>query len=525
VKSKQILKYCRKTIQLIALPAIFFTSCASSIEAKPSFSQDVEQYIEEAMAAWRVPGVAIAVITPDADVIMNGYGVARYGALSMVDADTVFAIGSNGKSFTAVMLGALQDEGVLDLSKPIIDYLPSFRLRDNDANMRLTFEDALGHVSGLPEQSALGAWYLLGAEERDLLKVLSQVKPAAPLRERFAYNNAMFTVAAMAAQSATGKSYHALVSEHVLRPLNMRRSGTTLDVTRGRNKASPHVYVKGTPTPVPYHPVRGAAAAGSMNSTARDMSRYVQMMMQGGSLGDIEVLSSETSSQIQRLQHIFAEGEMTSIKQLLGALEVPGRVKGLGYGLGLAHLIYNGSEYYSHGGSIDGMTSWMMWSAEDQVGIVVLTNTGNMVFPALLSFAIVNTYIGLPLDDALGRMEPALEQIIARPSLPAIGVAVHASISNAALVGDYSNVNGSFRVREEGDDLKIVLGVTGYEGALKHYNGRFYLVEWDNAALAPLLLEAEISPTGIVAGLRETATNDQLLFLADQLFRRSEPEN
>ncbi len=521
--------YMTRVLRKLACGASLAIACsvayAATAQAEPISSEERDQYIEDAMATWRVPGVAVAIVTPDSEVLLNGYGVTRQGSNTPVDEDTVFAIGSNGKSFTAVMLGALRDEGVIDFNDPIIDHLPGFRLRDHDAMSRLTFADALGHVSGLPEQATLGAWYLLGAEEDELIRLLGSIEPAAPFRERFAYNNAMFAVAGAAGGAATGKSYHTLINDYVLRPLKMRRSSTTLDITKGRNTASPHAYVDGEPTPVPYHPVRGASAAGSMNSTARDMSRYVQMMMNGGSLDETVIMSPETSSEIQKFRHAFVDGEMENIKQLLGALEDPGRVKALGYGLGIAHLVYNGSTYYLHGGGIDGMTSWMMWSPEDEIGIVVLTNAGNLVFPALLSFAIANTYIGLPLDDALGRMAPARDQIIAQAQPPVAETALPALVSNEALAGEYANVNGSFTLSNTKDGLTITLGKTGYKGALTHVNGAHYWVDWKNPALPPLAFVVETAPSGKISGLRETPTHGQILFSADRFFGKAESDN
>ncbi|MCA8895141.1 MAG: hypothetical protein KDA48_07775, partial [Amphiplicatus sp.] len=122
---------------------------------------------------------------------------------------------------------------------------------------------------------------------------------------------------------------------------------------------------------------------------------------------------------------------------------------------GIGKMVYDGADYSLHGGGIDGMTSWMVWSAEDDIGFIALTNSGNIAFPALLMFKALNPFIGLPDDDALTRMEPAIDAIIADAPTPQPDEVLPAIVGPEALVGRYSNINGAFNVRTVGDQTII----------------------------------------------------------------------
>ena len=514
----------RKTlVQLLAgLPLLLGLAapeaCAGEPVAQeaPNFAA-FDAYVEQAMRTWRVPGMAIAIVRRDRVLHLRGYGVREEGKGGAVDADTVFAIGSNGKSFTSVTLGALEDSGAIDLRSPIVNTLPRFRMQDAYANDNVTFEDALGHRSGLATQSGLAAWYMFGANADELVASVAHMPPARTFRAGFAYNNTMFAVAAAAASATTGLSYEELVRTKVLQPLRMTRSSSTLDITARGNVATPHAYVAGVPTPVPYHPVLGASAAGSINSTARDMARYVRMMMNGGALDGAQILRPETTARLQQLRHVFVDDEMMDIRQLVGALEDPGRVTNLGYGLGLASMTYDGAIYTLHGGAIDGMTSWMAWSPEDDIGFVALTNAGNIAVPAAMMFKAVRPLIGLPDADILARVEPLRKALTAGPSLPQVSERLPAIAPASALVGAYANRLGAFHVTE---GARVRLDRTGYEGALTHLSGGRYAVMWDNPALPVWAFDIELAADGSIGGLRGIGFDSTPWFAIDPVFTR-----
>ena len=95
-----------------------------------------DEWIEAAMADWKVPGLAIAVVKDDEVVYAKGFGLRDVENELPVDADTLFAIGSATKAFTATLVAMSVSDGTLDWDTPVVDYLPRFRLWD---------EVAMGH--------------------------------------------------------------------------------------------------------------------------------------------------------------------------------------------------------------------------------------------------------------------------------------------------------------------------------------------------------------------------------------------
>lgn len=511
---------------LVGIASLLVGGCVSEgvdrIDPAPvdRFSE-LDGYIRTTMRDWRVPGVAVAIVSSDGVAYAKGFGTLDVATHDPVTPETIFAVGSNGKSLTATMLGALEDEGALHLSDRIVTILPEFRMADPEHTDFVTLEDAMSHLSGLPAQSGLGAWYLQGADQKSLVESIGRVTPAAPLRTRFAYNNSMFAAAAEAAEFATGQSYHELMRTRIFAPLGMNRSSTSLDEFPDGNLAKPHAYIGGQPTRIAFHPVRGASAAGSVNASLLDMTRFVRMMLNNGTLDGTTVVSEKTARRIQSMRHELAEDEMPEIVQILKSVDHPEEVGRLGYGLGLATVQYFGATYSLHGGAIDGMTSWMMWSADADVGVVVLTNSGNIAYPAWASFAALNAAAGLPRDTTLERLAMLRDPLTADQPRPEPAMGVAALLPVADLAGTYENPLGGFSITNGKDGNAVLTFLkTGYGADVIALGGKDYWVDMANPALPDFGLTLTSDPNSDLLVLEETPSEYPALFASYPAFVR-----
>jgi CubicO group peptidase (beta-lactamase class C family) len=104
---------------------------------------DLDALVAEAMAEWKIPGLAIAVVRNDETPLLKAYGYRDVEAGLPVTMDTHFTICSITKSFTSTGLALLVEEGRLDWTKPVRDYVPEFRLQDAVATDRITVRDLL----------------------------------------------------------------------------------------------------------------------------------------------------------------------------------------------------------------------------------------------------------------------------------------------------------------------------------------------------------------------------------------------
>jgi CubicO group peptidase (beta-lactamase class C family) len=112
--------------------------------------QSIDEFVTGQLAAWEVPGCAVAAVRDGDVVLAAGWGHRDQAAETPVTKDTLFAIGSVTKAFTVAAVGALVDDGLLEWERPLQDYLPGLRLHDPVVTGRVTITDLLAHRSGLP---------------------------------------------------------------------------------------------------------------------------------------------------------------------------------------------------------------------------------------------------------------------------------------------------------------------------------------------------------------------------------------
>jgi len=149
----------------------------------------LEKFVEEQLHVWKVPGIAVAVVKDDTVITMEGFG--RRNDTDPVTPQTLFAIGSSTKAFTATSLGALVDEELLEWDTPVREYLPGFRMYDPVATERLTVRDMLSHRSGLPRHD--WCWYdEQGFTRADIVARLRHLQPNKDLRQVWQYNNLLY---------------------------------------------------------------------------------------------------------------------------------------------------------------------------------------------------------------------------------------------------------------------------------------------------------------------------------------------
>ena len=162
------------------------------------------------------PGLALAITDCDGLLATRTYGYADLGTLTPVDDETLFESGSIGKSFTAVCLLQLAEEGVIDLHAPVTAYLPWFAVRSRHAPITIHHllypyrGDHRGHR--FPARCPLRG---LGAARDRCWR-----SPGSALR----YSNVGYKALGLLLEAVTGKSYAEIVQERILDPLGMTRT-------------------------------------------------------------------------------------------------------------------------------------------------------------------------------------------------------------------------------------------------------------------------------------------------------------
>src|SRR5215813_13413288 len=154
---------------------------------------ELDRLAVAAMSDWQVPGAAIAVVQDDKVALVKAYGQRDVAANLPVTNSTQFLICSITKSFTATAIALLHNDGQLDWTKPVREYIPEFRLFDPVATERVTVRDLLCHQSGLPRHD----WVHAPGDRSpaDLLGVMRYLEPSRDIRTAWQYNNLCYNVA------------------------------------------------------------------------------------------------------------------------------------------------------------------------------------------------------------------------------------------------------------------------------------------------------------------------------------------
>lgn len=232
-----------------------------------------------ALTSWNAPGASMAIVTGGKVVYAKGFGKRDVKNDLPVTTDTLFATGSCTKAFTTFVLGQLVDEGKVDWDKPVARYLPGFRLYDTVASQELTPRDLVTHRSGLPRHDLV--WYNNQTLTRkDLVERLQYLPPSAELRERWQYNNLMYLTAGYLIEQLTGKRWEDAVLERVFTPVGMTHSNfADLDSQKVSDFAKPYRDDHDKLLEIPFREVGNMGPAGSINSTASDMAKWMLVQL------------------------------------------------------------------------------------------------------------------------------------------------------------------------------------------------------------------------------------------------------
>jgi CubicO group peptidase (beta-lactamase class C family) len=363
----------RATRQALGLLFLLLFLTSPGVARGTAPPADLDAWVERAMTAFDVPGMAVGIVKDGTLVFAKGYGVRTLGEPARVDERTLFGIASNTKAFTATALGMLVDDRKLSWDDPVITHLPGFAMHDPYVTRELMVRDTLSHRAGL----GLGAGDLMFWPDTDrtrdeVLHRTRHIAPASSFRSRYAYNNLMFVVAGEIVRAASGRPYETFVRERIFAPLGM--SATRFGHAgpgAGENIASPHSKgwrFDGTMTPVPYTRDDVWAAAAGIRSNVVDLSRWVIAHLQQGKLSDQSRLWSEVVA--RELATVQIPQRTPEPAPALRAA----RANFTGYGLGFGLRDFAGRKVVSHGGALVGMVTTIAMMPEESLGVIVLTN-------------------------------------------------------------------------------------------------------------------------------------------------------
>ena len=317
--------------------------------------------VRRIMGEWHVPGMGVAVVAGGKTVLAEGLGLADTAPEVPATAETIFAVGSITKSFTATALGILVDEKKLSWDTPVRKYMSDFRLRDPLASEHATARDLLCHRTGLPRHD--NSWYGRELERKALFKRLRRLAPSKDFRSCWQYQNMMFMVAGLLVEELSGLSWEQFVRERVFQPLGMDGASFYTDQEAMQNRAARPYRLKGRRccrAPLDSHSIIGPA--GAIVASAADMAKWIAFNLQIGKAGAKQIVSPATLKQIHTPQ--------IAVDEPAPWPEMPCGT----YALGWQVQSYRGHLTLWHGGLVNGYQAYIGLFPQQRAGAVALSN-------------------------------------------------------------------------------------------------------------------------------------------------------
>jgi CubicO group peptidase (beta-lactamase class C family) len=307
----------------------------------------------------RVPGLYAGVVRDGGFVWQEGIGAADVTVPSVTPtADDQFLIASNSKTFTAVLVMQLRDEGRLSLDDTLEQHVAEV------THPGVTIRQALAHVTGMQREPVGDVWETLENPDRaELVAGFNEAERVHRPHHLFHYSNLVFSMLGEVVARLDGRDWYDALRARILEPLEMRRTtvGPSGSAVTGYY-VPPHTDV---PVPEPVLDLKALAACGGLASTADDMARWSAFVADPVA----EVLAPDTLAEMCEPQIMIDRERWT------GA-----------FGLGFM-LIRSGTRtYVGHTGGMPGHITGLFTHRESGTGGLVLMNTTSAPDPA--AFAI-----------------------------------------------------------------------------------------------------------------------------------------
>ncbi|TYL40414.1 serine hydrolase [Natronococcus pandeyae] len=339
----------------------------------------IDSLLRERLREDELPGLSLAVTDGDGIVYASGYGSRDLESNDPATPETVYGVGSVSKSFAALAVAQLVDEGELSFDDAVADHL------EIDVPDDVTLHHLLSHTSGYPSlavSEALIARQLDVGEANVPLGTQGDFHAhvegardeiAGEPGERWLYCNSGYTLVGEVIEAVTGRSFTEYVESEIVEPLEMERSTYDGDVFESfDDRMTPYFRDDEELEPAALPVRERSAAAGGLLAPVTDLANYLRLHLHGGTFEGSRLVSEEP---LERCYGAYAETPSGP------------------YGYGWRTREVCGRELIGHGGSIVVSTAYVGFSPAEDLGIAILANAspgyglaelGKGVFAALV---------------------------------------------------------------------------------------------------------------------------------------------
>jgi CubicO group peptidase (beta-lactamase class C family) len=322
----------------------------------PLIISDCEKLIKDGLDKSNIVGMSVAIVDENNILWAKGYGFTDKDKKNKVNADTIFSLQSISKTITSTAVMKAVQQGILDLDKPIIYYLPDFKVNsafEVEPEKKITLRHLLSHTAGFTHEAPVGSNYDPSSPSfEEHIKSIQSTWLKFPVGENYSYSNLGIDLAAYILQKQSGKPFYQYFDENIAKPIGMINSSFDMNrIKSNKNRAVGHssLYFK-MPIDIPIIP------SGGFYSSATDLAKFVQMHINSGTDNNQSIISSKYLDEMYNIPF-----------PLYGQTE--------GYALGIMKGKYYNTYMLNHNGGGFGFLTSMSWLPELKIGVVVLSNT------------------------------------------------------------------------------------------------------------------------------------------------------
>lgn len=453
---------------LITLSLTLTSQLFGQHEKLDQLLSDFNTYAEEQRKEWKVAGMAIAIVHEENVILSKGYGQRGLEDKRPVDLNTLFQIGSLTKAFTAASVAIAVEKGWLKWEDYVIDHLPTFRMQLPWVSTQFQMQDLLAQRSGLPPYAG-DTQAFLGFTPTDMLDNLRYLTPVSSFRSQYAYQNVFFVAAARVIEEITKASYQEFYRKEIFLPLEMTKTTTSLkDYIAAENRAEWLMRLNNGSTIRLREDFDGRewnyvlGAAGGINSTITDMSKWLMLQVNQGKYKDKQLMTSGNMKRMTR--------------PMIYASDFSGHA--MYYALGWVHMDYSPHPITWHDGSTLGVYNVMAFIPEEKIGIVILTNTRNTQLALGLTLDFLDRYLGNP-DQKWSQqlLAKVKEEQAKRPEIKRRETSPPLPLTN--YTGTYhSPIYGDAVVKETANGLTLTLGAKKLQLPLTPWDRDIFAFDW-----------------------------------------------
>lgn len=469
----------------------------------------IDNYIQQAMKDWKMPGFAVAIVKNDSVIFSKGYGVKDIRTNEQVDVHTNFMIASCSKAFTTAALATLVDRGKINWDDKVIDFLPSFQMYDTWVTKEITIRDLVTHRSGLATFSGDILWLGSTYDAKEVIKRARFLKPTSSFRSKYGYQNIMFSVAGSIIPVVTDTSWSDYIKAHFFKPLGMNRSTTSIEEMKSiGNFALPHKIENEKVFPFKdFYSIETVAPAGAINSNVYDMAQWIRLQLNKGKFDGKQIFSERQSN------------EMWSNQMA---------IENMNYGLGWFIRYWNGKKLLNHGGGMPGMISDVSIIPEENFGLVILSNAETGMVTAIRNYIMETFFLNEPkdwnktmLDNWKRRLEnfekenKRREEVRVKNTKPSLPLEKYCGIYEDKM---YGKAEVSLK---DGKLFLQFLPSPTFKGELKHYHFDTFYIDWEDEFLTRGWVKFDMDFNANIKQFTIEVPNSPDFIFTELLFERS----